>query len=168
MKRLAVQDANVLIDLWDIGLLELVFDLKLEIHTTDLVVSEIQQEAQARALQALIAEGKLRVHSFTPKELAELVTFRAVHSSLSLEDCSAWRIADQLQAILLTGDSALRRKAAAAGLEVHGSLWLLDELVSQSLIDFPGACGALRALMKKNLRLPLAACKEREAKWCSA
>jgi predicted nucleic acid-binding protein len=166
MKRLAVKDANVLIDLWGIGLLELIFELNIEVHTTDLVVNEIEQEEQSRAIQNLINEGKLLVHTFTPKELAELVVFQMSHSSLSLEDCSVWSIAGRLQAILLTGDGALRKKAAEAGLEVHGSLWLLDKLVKQSLVDIPGACAALRSLMKKNPRLPIAACKEREAKWC--
>ena len=166
MKRLAVQDANVLIDLWDIGLLELIFDLKLEVHSTDLVVNEIRQEEQVGAVQKLIDEGKLLVHAFTPKELAELVAFQTGHSSLSLEDCSVWRIAGQLEAILLTGDGALRKKAAAAGLEVHGSLWLLDELVNQSLIKLPDACVALQGLMKKNPRLPQAACKDRIDQWC--
>lgn len=168
MKRLAVQDANVLIDLWDIGLLELIFELDFEVHTTDLVINEIEQEEQTRTIKNLIDEDKLLVNTFTPEELSELVAFQANHSYLSLEDCSVWQIAGQLNAILLTGDGALRKKAAAAGLEVHGSLWLLDELVEQSLLDHSGACASLRKLIQKNPRLPKAACQFRIKQWCTA
>jgi predicted nucleic acid-binding protein len=166
MKRLAVQDANVLIDFWDIGLLEVMYKLNLELHTTDFVFYEIEREDQQEALVALIEQGRLVMHRFSPVELAELVAFQSAQGALSLPDCSVWRLAKQLKAILLTSDGPLRKKATADGLEVHGSLWLLDELLAQQVLDTTQACAALHSLMAKNDRLPKKACLERVKRWC--
>jgi len=99
MKRLAVQDANILIDLWIMELLELAFQLDLEMYTTDFVLAEIQRKDHQDVLQQLITEGSLTVKRFSATALSELVAFHAGQGKLSLPDCSVWLIAKKLNAL---------------------------------------------------------------------
>ena len=167
MRRVAVQDANILIDLFEAGLLQELFELDIEMHTTDLVLSEVLHEEQATAFDRLAKTGQLRVHPLPAIELAEVVaTKQNANKRLSLADCSAWYLAEHLKATLLTGDGALRKIAEKAGLEVHGALWLLDEILTAELIGSSQACIALRLLMSRNPRLPEKECFERLERWC--
>lgn len=83
------------------------------------------------------------------------------HRSLSLEDCSVWYLAETTNGILLTGD-----KAAQSGIEVHGTLWLLIELVRTERISAPEACQKLYALIEQNPRLPKDIVAQLLEKWC--
>jgi predicted nucleic acid-binding protein len=44
-------------------------------------------------------------------------------------------LAMQEKAILITGDEALRKSASLEGVEVHGTLWLLDAMVKEEAIS---------------------------------
>ena len=100
MRRVAVQDANVLIDFYHIRLLAEVFALPIEMHTSDLVLAELHNADQVEALGRLESEGHLIVHSFSASVLAEVVAMRASNGRLSLQDCSVWYLAEKLGAIL--------------------------------------------------------------------
>lgn len=166
MKKVAVNDANILIDFFGIALLDVLFKLDLEMHTTNLVVAEITDAAQEKAIRKLIDSGKLTEQNLDSAQLAAAVAKQAARPALSLEDCSAWQLSETLDAILLTGDGVLRKTAREAGIEVHGSLWLLDELLRAALLDEPAACAKLRELMLANRRLPEKACQDRLKRWC--
>ncbi len=166
MKKVAVNDANILIDFFEIALLDELFQLDLEMHTTDLVVAEITDAAQEKAIRKLINSGKLAVQNLGAAQLAAAVGKQSARPRLSLEDCSVWQLSEKLGAILLTGDGVLRKTAREAGIEVHGSLWLLDELFRAALLDQPTACVKLRELMLANRRLPEKACQDRLKRWC--
>ena len=56
--------------------------------------------------------------------------------------------------LLLTGEAILRTTAEQEGLEVHGMLWLMDEMFNKDLIDFPGAKKAYAAMKQDGSRLP--------------
>ena len=166
MKKVAVNDANILIDFFEIALLDELFQLGLEMYTTDLVVAEITDPVQEKAIRKLIDSGKMTEQNLGVAQLAAAVAKQAIRPRLSLEDCSAWQLSERLGAILLTGDGLLRKTAQEAGIEVHGSLWLLDELLSAALLDEPAACAKLRELMRANRRLPESACRYRLRRWC--
>ena len=160
---LAIQDANILIDLQKAGLLEAYFRLGIETHTTDLVLLEVRP-----SVTAFVLTGQLRVKTFTGTELAALLAFKAQQpSSLSLEDCSAFHLALQMPAILLTGDNKLRLHAEKAKVETHGVLWLLDLLVEDAILDLTTAISCLEQLMKTNHRLPADECQRRLKLWAA-
>ena len=73
---LAIQDANILIDLQKAGLLEAYFRLGIETHTTDLVLLEVRP-----SVAAFVLTGQLRVKTFTGTELAALLAFKAQQPS---------------------------------------------------------------------------------------
>ena len=63
------------------------------------------------------------------EQVAEALVLRTRHPALSLADCACLVEARHHDnAVLLTGDRRLRRLADAAGLCVHGVLWIVDEL----------------------------------------
>ena len=85
--------------------------------------------------------------------------------SLSLEDCSVLQLAIAKRAILLTGESTLRKCAKQAGIEAHGIIWLFDLMLMEGVIDSKTAASAMRRLLKTNPRLPVDECEKRLRKW---
>lgn len=164
--KIAVNDTSILIDFCDIGLLDQLMVIELEMHTTDFVIAEIEKPEQHQKVMELVHTGKLTVNSFTSAELTAIIQKENEHSGLSLTDCSVWHFAETHNAILLTGDGRLRKTTQKAGLDVHGSLWLLDELLGQGIISRQRACHALKALMSVNSRLPQGECEKRLRNWC--
>ena len=158
-----VMDANVFIDLEDIRLVDAFFALGNEIHTTSLVWEEVQSSQEF--WDANIETGRLIIHDLTSEEREEILALR--EGNMSEADGSVLLYALQLQAILLTGEKKLRTVARRLGLEVHGSIWLLDHLVETEIISIEQACESLRLLMAVNIRLPKDACEERIAAWCN-
>ena len=103
----------------------------------------------------LVYNGKLTVNSFSSNELAPVVQKENDHNGLSLTDCSVWQFAETQGAIVLAGDGHLRKTAKIAGLELHVSLWILDELMNQKIIGREKALDTLKTLRAMNSRLQL-------------
>lgn len=158
-----VQDANILIDLADAGLLDAFFRLDVEAHTTDLVLREVK----SADVHNFVKNGVLRQSTFDADQLAELVVFKADRPALSLQDCSVLKLTMSLprDSILLTGDGALRRHATADKVKMHGILWIFDRLVSRRILTPRAAAKHLRELMGKNPRLPADECENRLHRW---
>jgi len=158
---LAIQDANILIDLHNAGLMETYFDLGIETHTTDLVLREV-----AQPMGVYVLRGQLKVKSLSSEELLVLLQFKAGQPpGLTLEDCSVLQLAMQMKAILLTGDNKLRNHATKCKVEAHGVLWVLDLLVEETLLDHATATECLNKLTKTNPRLPVDECEKRLKMW---
>ena len=166
MTRVALNDTNILIDFYEIGLLGALMEIDLEMNTTDFVVAEIMLRNQEKWIEDLIRQQKLLVNGFSGRELPKVMEKENNNPGLSLTDCSAWYWAEKNGGILLTGDAKLRRAAASSGVEVHGSLWLLDEMLRQEVLTKSQACKAIKKLQQKNRRLPKKEMNLREKDWC--
>ena len=59
--EIVINDTNIFLDLYDIGLLDTFFRLPIRVHTVDFVVNEISRPNQAQAIQQLIDNGMLVV-----------------------------------------------------------------------------------------------------------
>lgn len=106
----------------------------------------------------MVASGKIKVDSFTSKEVSEIVEeYSAVSGNLSIPDCSVCYYARKNNVPMLTGDRRLRRYAEQQSIEVHGILFLFDEMVANSVISPIDAATKLEELMALNSRLPQAA-----------
>jgi predicted nucleic acid-binding protein len=57
-------------------------------------------------------------------------------------------------AVLLTDDGDLRAAAENEGLQVHGTLWLLDQLVAQGVVSKERAVEGLKQMKKAGSWLP--------------
>jgi predicted nucleic acid-binding protein len=162
--RIAVKDASILIDLAEGDLLGLWFQLKIETHTTDLVLREVKQETQWRRISPFVDAGLLQVHGTAATEISAVVAFSQAHG-ISLPDASGVFLARRLSAFLLTGDRRLRRTAEVEEIEAHGLLWILDQMVERSTLPHAEAAQRLEKLQTGGSRLPAADCESRLRAW---
>lgn len=166
--KILVNDTNIFIDLHSVGLLEEMCRLPYEIHTVDLVVAEIADADQRRIFDELVALGEISVDGFTAGEVIEIVEeHSSVSGNLSIPDCSVCYFARKHNVPMLTGDRRLRRYAEEQSIEVHGILFIFDELVRHDIISTSMAADRLEELFAINARLPKAEIRERINRWKS-
>ncbi len=165
--NIAVKDANILIDLIESDLLGLWFKLGITTYISDLVQLEIQEEAQKKILKPFVDAGLLIVEALTPNELTTAVNMREKHR-ISIEDASVLILAKRKQALLLSGDAALRKTAEAEGITVHGILWIFNRLVNRALLTTTDAIIKLEALQTSGTFLPPALCNQQIHEWKTA
>ena len=133
MDIIVVSDTNVFIDLISVGLQEQFFLLPMEVHTTDMVVFEVKREGQSEIMTDLIDKGCLKVKTHTPEEM--LPFFQAEHRryNLSPADYSVLTYSKNNGYVLLTGDGNLRKVALSEGVEVHGSIYVITQMVEHHI-----------------------------------
>ncbi len=156
-----VHDATALIDLVAGRCLKAWLATGIETHTTSLVILEIEHD-----LEQHLSGGRLLVKDFGENEIIALLEFKESQpAGLSLEDCSVFYHAKRLGAVLVTGDRTLKEAAQRDRLEVHGTLWLLDEMVTRGALTPAQAIDALQRIMQANARLPVLECEARLKIW---
>jgi predicted nucleic acid-binding protein len=155
-----VTDANVWIDLDNGELTALVFALPHDFVSPDVVVNELGDELGGR----LVDQGLTKLARETETD-AEFAALRAHYRHPSDEDLYALLLAIEQRWGLLTGDRELREVAEEHGLEVHGLLWVLDELVAAELLAARGAARALQTILDQGARLPAEECGKRLLHW---
>lgn len=160
-----VCDANILIDLLQIDLFRAFLKLKWVKHVPPDVAGEVQ-ENNSDQLSTAINAGKLILPTFTPEDLLRIQKFKFRYSSLSMEDCSCLFLAETLPAMLLTGERRLRSIATELHqLEVHGVLWVFEQLIEEKVINHPLAHAKLTQLININKRLPKGECERLLKRW---
>lgn len=159
-----VNDANILIDLLKIDLLDSFFQLEFDFQVTDMVFAEIKEENVAQ-LESCIDRQLLTKQGFSFEDLLQIQLIEVKHPGLSIADCSCLYLAEKLSGTLLTGDGALRRIAEQHNIPVHGILWILDEIVGGNLISKTAAYDKLLQLRELNPRLPGYECQKRLKAW---
>ncbi len=166
MKTLTITDANIFIDLFELDLLHLLFQLNLAIHTTKEVLLECDSK-QRKKLELFIEEGLLTLHILSDSdwEMMETLEF---NRGLSTSDKGILFLAVEQNAMVLTGDNLIRKWCLRNQLEVHGILWVIDQLREFNLLTIIDAIEKLEYLMKINLWLPTKACEELLKKWDSS
>lgn len=161
---IAVNDANIFIDLFEIDLIDEFFELKLDLHTTNLVLNELDYEQQT-AIKKHINKKRLKVKNLSDDELEALKKTEISSGKLSKQDVSVYAYAKELGAIILTSDRRLRAEAKNKGFEVHGILWVFEIMMQEKLIKKKKAIEKLTELMKINTWLPMDECHKRIEKW---
>lgn len=159
--RVCVPDANVLIDLKAGGIVPHAFRLDVVWRAVDIVVEE---ELAPDGPDFWRGQG-LRVDSLPGAQLRRVQPLQAAYPRLSVADIYCLLLAQRLGATLVTGDKDLRRAAEHAGADVHGTLWLLDQLVAESILADREAIIALQRMLQARRRLPLAECDQRLRAW---
>lgn len=163
---IAVNDANIFIDLFEIDLIDTFFKLKLDLHTTNLVMNELEFELKT-ALEKQVAKKKLNVKKLNEVELEALKAKEITSTKLTKPDVSVYAYAKELNATILTSDNRLRKEAKAKGFEVHGILWVFETMMQEKLMKPKKASEKLTELMKINTWLPMDECRKRIEKWNS-
>lgn len=147
--RLVVTDANIFIDMAAGELLQSTFALAIELAVPDVLYLE---ELQANYSQ-LPGLG-LRVLPMTADVIAEAETLRMRYPKPGQNDLFALALARALHCPLLTGDSDLRVAAQAEFTEVHGTLWLVAQMVEELGLRREIIEKAYNLMRKDGSRLP--------------
>ena len=155
---LLIHDANVLIDLLDIRLLDQAMATPCVMETTDLVQREIVDPQQEQALSRCIERGLLAVLSSSIEQMSKIGEMQRTCPQLTLADCSVILHAQTREGIVLSGDGQLRKEAERQRLEVHSTPWLLNLMVTGSSLTPGVAIEKLERLMGINRRLPHREC----------
>lgn len=164
--KVAVKDANVLIDLVEGDLLGLWFRLGIETHVPDLVLEEVKNPGQRRIVLAMVEAGNLKVRTFDPMQVIRIDSYKRLYR-VSLADAAAILLAEQLQATLLSGDKLVRKGGQSLGIEVRGLLWVFDELVHRELLDAADAALRLNRVVEAGAHLPAEEVQARLRTWRS-
>ena len=170
MEKIVVSDTNIFIDLISVNLLDGFFSLPWEIHTTDMIVQELIKSEQYDAIILSEKRGHLIVKKFKGEELAQLARMKLERSTsnASIQDCSVWKLAKDLECALLTGDNKLRKVVQNDNIEVHGILYLFDKMLEHQIMDNETAIEKLQRLYNINTRLPKEEIDKRIALWKEA
>ena len=163
---IVITDACFLIDLIDINLFEEFLRLGYEIHITSSVFSELEGDAYVKPVSNCIKQKKMFLYNLTAADQSALENLIRKHSSgLSEPDCSCLYLAKEINATILTCEKLLTKAAKKLDLDVHGSLWILDQLLDTSMITKRIAYSKLKDLMLINPRLPVKECRKRLKRW---
>jgi predicted nucleic acid-binding protein len=162
--KVAVKDANVLIDLVEGDLLGLWFRLGIETHVPDLVLAEIKHPEHRRMVLAMVEAGNLRVETFSPTQLTQIGSYKQRYR-ISLADASAILLAEVMQATLLSGDRLVRKGGQSLSIDVRGLLWVIDELVVRELLRTAEAAVRLERVVDAGAHLPAEQVQARLQRW---
>ncbi|PCJ98711.1 MAG: hypothetical protein COA50_00245 [Flavobacteriaceae bacterium] len=163
--KIVINDANILIDLVKLELLEAFSNLSFDLHTTDFVFEELNDK-QRKPITELSELKKLGIiETITMEDFQGINVILENSKGLSFEDCSVWYYSKKLSGVLLTGDGKLRKLASKDNIEVRGIIYLFDEFLNQELISFEEAVEKIKQLSQLNNRLPKKEIEKRIDYW---
>jgi PIN domain nuclease of toxin-antitoxin system len=153
--KLAITDVSVLFDLFNVGVLPEFFGLNIEIYTTDFIYNEIKQSDEIKEFELFVRSGKLKIIVVEESEQETIADMNLKYTNRSIADKTAIYKAIQMDCILLTCDDKLKKEALDKRLEVHGSIWVIDQLIENGKLDGRRAIEAFVSLKMANAWLPL-------------
>ncbi len=159
--RLIVTDANVLIDMEVSELLDTMFSLQgFEFVVPDVLFVE---ELQGQLPQ--LAELGLRSIGLSSEGIYVLEELRGKYPRPGFNDLMALTLAKMEACPLLSGDGPLREAAMAEEVEVHGTLWLMDQLFKAGRVDVGAASTAYERMKADGSRLPWVEVERQLQRW---
>ncbi|MCW2488037.1 PIN domain-containing protein [Candidatus Symbiopectobacterium sp. NZEC127] len=144
-----ISDANIIIDMEEGGLINLLFSLPHSFKVPDILYYDELEEQHEVLLERGLILGEL-----TAETLIYALRLSEIANGPSRNDCFALCLAKQEQCPLLTGDKALRELAQTEGIEVKGTLWVVEEMIHHGLITIDAAEQAYIQMRNSGRRLP--------------
>ncbi len=153
--RIVVSDSSCLIDLQKVSLLDAFLRLPYEVLIPNTLFEDELISFSVAQKRALIRAG-LKVVDLPGERVLRAQQVLRDAPRLSIQDAFALVLAEaEKGCILLTGDGNLRALAETKNIEVHGVLWVVDELHSHKVTAPRELHAALQLLMEDpTVRLP--------------
>lgn len=130
-----VIDTSCMIDLRKVDLLKALLQLPYTFVAPD-VLFDGEWLCLEEDEKAALCEKGLEVRELTAEAVGKASQYFKEHASLALNDCFALALAEETEdCTLLSGDSSLRQVAESAGIQVHGVLWVIDELEIHRVVE---------------------------------
>lgn len=147
--RLLVSDANIIIDMNAGGLLRPMFRFDATFAVPDLLFEEELRADHPELPQLGLKLLELREETVLYAEQL-IENYRGLGASTN--DFLALALARQEKCALLTGDQRLRQTGEAEGVDVHGTLWLLERMLETGTINYrlaEAGYGKMRAIGRR-------------------
>jgi predicted nucleic acid-binding protein len=152
--KLIITDTNVFFDIISIDALPEFFAIDFEICTTDFVVSEILRSHQREQVESFIRAKKLIVFELSIDEIDCIRNFKTTRFFKGITDKTVLWKSQQLNCPLLTGDKKIRNEAEDLNIEVHGSIWVIQKLITDEVVSKQAGTVLLEKLKASNTNLP--------------
>lgn len=101
----------------------------------------------------LPAQG-LAILEVNDEYMLEAYRLGGIYRKPSHHDLLALALSKQEECPLITGDARLREAAEAEGTIVYGTLWIIERLFEEALLNFDSINNAYAAMQEEERRLP--------------
>ncbi|CAM3444772.1 PIN domain-containing protein [Deinococcus saxicola] len=150
-------DANILFDFgWVGGLRELVSLGPFEVLEN--VLDEVQKDEELREIAATLLGLGVTVVPLEDDWMQAV--YSAKRGKLSVPDATCLHYARLKTRTVLTSERRLRERCQAEGVDVHGSLWAVQELHARGLCEASVMCTWFPQWISQGARLPEHAVRE--------
>jgi predicted nucleic acid-binding protein len=146
---LLISDANIFIDIEVGNLTSVIFQLPFQFAVPDILF-----ELELRQQHSHLLEAGLKIKTLSADSLQMVESLTLKYPRASMIDHATLSLAIQEHCPLLTGDRDLRIAAQKEGVEVHGTVWIVEKLLEQKLILQQQARASFTSMQVKNSRLP--------------
>lgn len=153
--KIVITDVSVFFDLHALQILPEFFGLDWHIQTTNFVYNEILQADQIRDFENFVRSRLLHLISISVDDETAINAMELKRRNRSFPDKTVLWKAREEKCTLLTCDRVLREEAIHHNIEVHGSLWVIEQLVYNELMENETAIRHLKKLITINTRLPV-------------
>jgi len=146
---LIISDASVLIDIECGELTSAMFSLPWQFAVPDILFSEELSDRHGHLSQfGLISK------TMSGELVAEAYSLRQKYVKTSVNDLLALTLAKNEKCQLLTGDKALREVAKELSVDVHGTIWLVEQMLQSKQITVGVARVSFQRMKDSGSRLP--------------
>lgn len=146
---LLVGDANIFMDFAATDLTPALFRLDHE-----LVVPEVLFHEELASRHSHLLDLGLQLQEMSGEQVQRAALLMARHRGPSSNDILALTLAGDLKCPLVTGDARLRAAAHAEGVELLGTLSLIEQMINCGRVSVDAARAAYDAMRAAGRRLP--------------
>ncbi len=146
---LIVSDTSVLIDIEQGELTSAMFSLPCQFIVPDILFASELAERHSHLLQLGLISKTLNGDL-----VAEAYLLHKKYIRPSVNDMLALTLAKHENCQLLTGDKALREAAIELNVEVHGTIWLVEQMIQNENITVEVASVGFQRMREAGSRLP--------------
>lgn len=150
-RRLLISDANILIDMNAGGLLRPMFQLDATFAVPNVLFEEELRAHHPELLRLGLRSLELQEQTVN---YADQLVRKYIALGASINDLLALALACQEKCPLLTGDARLRDVGRQESVEVHGTVWLVGQMVDARVIVARQATASYRKMQEAGRRLP--------------
>jgi len=147
--RLLISDANILIDMKVGGIIEAMFRLPFSYATPEILFNQ-----ELQAYHPELPDLGLKLLELEPAGIQRVVELGESYTGVSSNDLAALVLAEQTKSTLLTGDNRLRQVSIEQNIDVHGTVWLVEETLVAKEISIDQAKVAYQLMEEDGSRLP--------------
>lgn len=149
MNPLIISDASVIIDIECAKLSKLMFCLPMIFQVPDILFVEELEEHHKHLTQL-----GLQIKSMDGNLVSNAYQLKQKYKKASVNDLLALTLAIDQNCQLLTGDKELNKIAKCFSIEVHGTIWLVEQLIHHNIITVEKARLSFLRMRNSGSRLP--------------